>query len=554
MGKRAWAFCISFPNTLYQLNKALNDDSYVDLIDKIDDILDHMWSVPKQAQAGDYILHIVTPDNIKRIESLIQELEKHPEEWSAGEYEQLSETLEYAKEDYQQYDGKLLCITPIESILKEDNIHFAQFVMAMSCESNVAYNNAIVKASNERQCMELSYAQTLEIIKTSYTRTPDFEDLFDLNKDVPDAPSLDSEKHVQAFVTNNTFNKSLEELLDDMEVRGFLTIEALFQDGETQWTAPRWCKSGDIAFFMFAKTASATISALTTEYKKTKANFSVREQRKIEEALHRGREIYKKYGGCIFAFARVNGDMIFMNQESGSSNHWRSPIYAPMEQLTILDKPISIDAFRNFLTISRQNTITPVLGDAFDQLKRLIIDSNAVPAFFKELIATPIPLKDINENNWITYGKEYRRRFFLEEAFRRYYVDYLLRELGDKKTIYRECGCYKTSGNPPRVDNIILFQGKYLPVEVKLSIYNEADLPGQARQYCNLSRVEVGSGKSILNPTEEMYTNNVLIIDTENIYLYDDQKGAIDKVFELDRISELKRISDVRKVIEVLLQ
>ncbi len=41
---------------------------------------------------------------------------------------------------------------------------------------------------------------------------------------------------------------------------------------------------------------------------------------------------------------------------------------------------------------------------------------------------------------------------FLEEAFRKYYVDYLLRELGDKKTIYRECKCYKTSGNPPRVD------------------------------------------------------------------------------------------------------
>lgn len=148
---------------------------------------------------------------------------------------------------------------------------------------------------------------------------------------------------------------------------------------------------------------------------------------------------------------------------------------------------------------------------------------------------------------------EYRRRFFLEEAFRYYYVDYLLRELGDKKTFYRECNCYKHSGNPPRVDNIILFLGKYLPVEVKLSIHNEANLEGQVRQYCRLSRVDLGKGKILENPLQQMWSKNVLIIDTENVYIYDDLTSAVNHIYYLDRLTDMAMIQDLHSVIESVL-
>ncbi len=53
------------------------------------------------------------------------------------------------------------------------------------------------------------------------------------------------------------------------------------------------------------------------------------------------------------------------------------------------------------------------------------------------------------------------------------YVDYYLRDCHNQ---YNE-------------DNLIKFQGKYLPVEVKLSIHNEADLPGQLSQYCHTDQI-----------------------------------------------------------------
>jgi len=330
-------------------------------------------------------------------------------------------------------------------------------------------------------------------------------------------------------------------------------MEMLLREQEAEWTVPRWCKSGDVAFLMFSKTSNARISALTTEYNETKADYSIREQRILKETLFHGRQLYKKYGGCIFAFARVEGGIVYERQDVDSKSHWRSPIYALMKHITVFERPISIEEFREFITISRHNTITPVLGDAFDKLKDLIISNNHVPVFFRHLEATPVPLTNINKDNWIIYGMKYRRHFFLEEAFRKYYVDYLLRSLGDKKTFYRKCKCYKSRGNPPRVDNVLVFRGKYLPVEIKLNIHNEADIEGQVKQYCNLSRVVLDKERIIEEPLNQMYPTNVLIIDTEDVYLYDDKTNVIQKIYNLDRITDLKAIQTLRETISELL-
>lgn len=80
-------------------------------------------------------------------------------------------------------------------------------------------------------------------------------------------------------------------------------------------------------------------------------------------------------------------------------------------------------------------------------------------------------------------------------------MNYLLRELSDIKTIYRECACYKDKGPASYVDNVILFNGKYLPVEIKLNIKAEKNIIGQVTKYCHLRKlilVNKGSKKTIL--------------------------------------------------------
>lgn len=549
-GKRAWAFCISFPDTLDQLYELLQNDEYVDLIDQHIDIMHYGWYVPDQAKEEDYIIYIVTPGNTKHIIKLINELKEYPEEWSIEDFDNLSSVLEDAKEDYMQYDGKLYCVAEIKEIFEDGNRKYVRYGSNWLPNSIIrCYDNSIVRADRGMRGLQLSYLQTLEIIESAVSRNQYTEYLFNLNVGIAEPSAIDYGNQVQAFVVNNAFNKSLDEILQNIKDRGYLTIEVLLNEQEIEWTAPRWCKPGDIALFMFSKTSNAILSALTTEFNKTESSYTLREKRLLKAALCRGKELYNKYGGCIFAFARVDGRISFEKHDSESFSHWRSPIYAPMNHVTILEKPISIEVFREFLTISRQQTITPVLGDTFDRLKDLIVSNNSVPDFFKYLKATPMPLQKVNDGNWIAYGMEYRRHFFLETAFRKYYVDYLLRELGDKKTFFYECKCYKSSGNPPRVDNIILFLGKYLPVEIKLSIHNEANIENQVHQYCQLSYVDLGKRKIIQNPLQQMWYTNVLIIDTEDVYIYDDKTSVVKKIFNLDRLTDMRKIQDLRDAI-----
>lgn len=556
MSGRTWAYFLRFPATLDDLDCCIAVEDFLPLGLQEEYITDYYQAFPyDDVQIGDHILFVVSHNNVQVIDRLTKELKSLPNEWRPQQYHTMLSILEDAKEKYSVHDGKVFYKTTIETAEEMDDGVYEVSYSEGICFNNdrpiekysndyfIDYNYIHRLSKNEFYVLNRTLGEDRIYIDTEQTEITNKNDLVDSYDD-----------NVQAFVTNNTFNGSLDEVLADMKQRGFLTLDCLFHEKETSWTAPRWCKAGDIAFFMFAKTANAAISRLVTEFRRTSDNYSLRDQRLISEALDHGKDLYKQYGGCIFAFARVTGVTELIKKEYDSNDHWRNPIYAPMDQVTILKNPIPIDEFRSFLTIARQNTITPVLGNAFDELKKLIIEKNRVPAFFYNLNATPIPLRDINETNWIEYGKEYRRRFILEEAFRRYYVDYLLRELGDKKTFYRECGCYKTGGNPPRVDNVIVFLGKYLPVEVKLNVNNERDLEKQVKQYCHVSYITLGNGKNIKNPASEMYVDNVLIIDTENIYVFDFSMDIIHKVYRLDSLISLAEIKDLRDMIKAYLK
>ena len=544
--KRAWAISHIFPHTLDLLLESLSNGTYADLEEYYDIIAYNEWLVPDQAQPGDYILHIIPHGNEAVIDRMIEELHSYPNEWSPADYRKLMAVLEKAKEEYPDYDGTLYCITPIENIFRNEEGSWAYFETIMIYDGEVdEYPQDLF--STDGRYIELTHSQTVELLSTMYK--PKYnEELFGLNKGIV-RDDTEFSSYIQAFVVNNSFEKSLDELLDDMKYRGKLLIEELFEGPFTTWTVPRWCKSGDIAFFMFGKTADTTISRLRKEFLKTKNNYSARDQRLLAEGIRKGEKIYKEIGGRIFAFARVNGSNEYLKPDQESNAHWRNAIYAPMDNVTVLKHPIHFDSFKCFLQIERQKTITPVLGEAFDKLQALIIKYNTVPDFFQTLHSTPKPFKDMNESNWMTYGKEVRRFVFREEGFRRYYVDYLLRQLSDRKTIYRECGCYKTAGNPPRVDNVIFFAGKYLPVEVKLSIYNEPDLPGQVRQYCHLRILDLGNGRTITDPDSQMYSNNVLIIDTNNIYLYEYDKHKVRWIFDLNELQDCSDILILRKTI-----
>ena len=151
---------------------------------------------------------------------------------------------------------------------------------------------------------------------------------------------------------------------------------------------------------MHSKTAIQKIRPLETEIRTNKALYSEAEIENFTHWLNWGRTLYSKYGGKIFAIGRVENDTI-RDDEAVSTDlptlHWKSRIYADIADVFILENPIDISEFRDFLLVSRGGTITPVFGEAFEQLKTLVVSKNLVPDYFKNAHSVPVPLKEVTE-------------------------------------------------------------------------------------------------------------------------------------------------------------
>jgi len=376
-------------------------------------------------------------------------------------------------------------------------------------------------------------------------------------------------QYVQAFISNISFPTSLDEVynyahLFNMEMLLGCEYYNLLTDGNcidfndtikyesraVAWTAPKWCKYGDIVFFMHAKTAISKITALKTELLYNRHKYSCNSFWIMMNALTRARKIYDIYGGKIFAVGRINGTPEYY--ENGDEfQHWKSTVYAPVDQIFLLEKLIDIAEFSSEIMISRQSSITPIFGERFDFLKQLILKkNNIIEDYFKESVAQPVPLSNINDDNWLEIVNKYRRSFFLEIQFRTFYVDRILKFLGDNKTFFRECACYKSTNPTSFVDNVIKLNCKFLPVEVKLSVSSERDIIFQLSKYCHLEKLQLLRDKTV---NSNIYNSNVLVIDTENIYIYNDNTKSLTRIIQLDEIKNTDDIIALRSKIIFLI-
>ena len=85
-----------------------------------------------------------------------------------------------------------------------------------------------------------------------------------------------------------------------------------------------------------------------------------------------------------------------------------------------------------------------------------------------------------------------------------------------------------------------MLAGGYIPVEVKLNLKSEAGLFEQLGRYCEADAVFSGHGSK--NAFSRVYSENVLVIDTEGVYIYDDRTKNLELVREL---SAVRRAEDI---------
>ncbi len=364
-------------------------------------------------------------------------------------------------------------------------------------------------------------------------------------------------KYVQAFIQNISFPTSLDMLF---EHAGMFDVEQIlgvvqYADVKGQpfcfnggWTVPRWAKEGDIILFFHAKTANSRITRLVTELDLRKKEFDEETYWCLMNSLTRAKALWRTYGGKVFAIGRVAG-RLYYDAEYEETLHFSSRIFAPIDSIFTLERPIDISEFSDRIMISRQSSITPVFGDAFDYMKELVVSNNRhIWPYFTESVSQPIPLSRVTRENWLEVTNPYRLSFILEAQFRAYYVDYLLPLVGDRKRIYRECCCHKAGCSPTWVDNVIRWDDRYLPVEVKLNVGIVPNIESQLDQYLHVDSIDLAKD---LNVCGENLVPYVLVIDTEHVYLYNGLR--MHTVFSLDNLHRLQDVTTLRELLKALI-
>lgn len=347
------------------------------------------------------------------------------------------------------------------------------------------------------------------------------------------------EMNVQAVINNVSFPKTVSELEYIVYESGSFDIEYLLEEEEVDWTMPKWAMVNDIVFFYHAKTAIQRIRHIELELQKEEGVCDS----KLIEAIRIAKELYDLFGGKIFAIGKVKGRPYIDDGAWHEEVHWSSTVYATIDDIYFLENPIPIEKFSDFIYISRQSAITPVLGSDFEQLKRMIMISNQVPDYLVKSSAIPVPLKDINKDNWLKLSNQFRRTFYLEIQFRKFYVDYFLREIGDFKTFFAECSCYKKEKMTGYVDNCIKLNELYCFVEVKLNINAEQHLFDQLGKYCNVEKAKI---KNEWIYAKDILQGYVIVIDTECINIFSASDNTMTRIQELDGITNKDDLRIVR--------
>ena len=172
------------------------------------------------------------------------------------------------------------------------------------------------------------------------------------------------------FIANFNNSKNLADIWELYNKYNGTNINFLLDDfdsGKTNWSVPSKAKTGDIILFMCAKQARNNLGMATShipnDYGQVFLSF-VNEQKNL----------YKKYSGCILGYGTV------ASLPEKEQNGW----LADIDNLRQFNIPISIDAFRDFISISRYCSFTYLSDEQWNRLKRII--NQKISIFFRMLI------------------------------------------------------------------------------------------------------------------------------------------------------------------------
>lgn len=178
-----------------------------------------------------------------------------------------------------------------------------------------------------------------------------------------------------AFITNFQSPVELEDLIDRYEKDGLTNIDYLLENRySTEWTVSRYACAGDIALFMCAKTSKEHMGHVCAEARRCG-------DEELLEFAEQERELYRRYAGQIVAVGVVKSKPFQLENSGYTYQYWRSPWYARIDGLELLNNTVNISEFRDFITVSRTGAITTLTDEQWGQIKSIICRKNTNISF-----------------------------------------------------------------------------------------------------------------------------------------------------------------------------
>ena len=181
---------------------------------------------------------------------------------------------------------------------------------------------------------------------------------------------------MSAFITNFQSPVEMQDLEDRFRRGGISNLNMLLhwrQFQPLEWTVDKQAVVGETVLFMCAKTSVDHIGRLYTQIRKAGQKDSA-----LGRFAAAQQALYKKYAGCIVAFGRVAKEPFQTEAPGWDVPYWRSPWYAEIDHILLLDMPIHISQFRDFITVSRTGAITRLNTEQWAKLRTLIANMSSV--------------------------------------------------------------------------------------------------------------------------------------------------------------------------------
>lgn len=278
---------------------------------------------------------------------------------------------------------------------------------------------------------------------------------------------------------------------------------------DTNWSAARWAKPGDIVLFYSTKRSLAAADRLFKKFQQEKPGSPK------AEFFWRARYVLERVAGRIFVAGRVKKSAAI--EKNAPKLPWTDRYYADIGDLKLIE-PFPVSVMRNEIAIRRRATVTPLTALQFNRLRERLKGYNDLPEWLLSVEVADLAYVSA-DGGWRAVAARSDIRFQTETQFRGALLDGFLEELaGESAEILREVQCWRRGRPTGIVDYILRTNSGILPIEAKLDRTLTSALAEQVRQYLGVTEFKNGGA---VRERVKGGTTRVLVADSGGVFVTD---------------------------------